>query len=36
MNKTFSKSYILSPLELILDYIVLNYCLLDTTSFIYA
>ena len=29
----FSKSYIIPPLELTLDYIVLNYCLLDTTCF---
>ena len=36
MNKTFSKSYILSPLELTLDYIVLNSCMLDTTCFTYA
>ena len=34
--KTFSKSYIIPPLELTLDYIVLNYCLLDTTCFTYA
>ena len=36
MNKVYSKSYIISPLELTLDYIVLNYCLLDTTCFTYA
>ena len=36
MNKTFSKSYIILPLELILDYIVLNYCLLNTICFTYA
>ena len=33
MNKTFPKSYIMLPLELTLDYIVLNYCLLDTNCF---
>ena len=33
MNKMFPKSYIILPLELILDYIVLNYCLLDATCF---
>ena len=33
MNKTFSKSYIIRPLELELDYVVFNYCLLDTTCF---
>ena len=36
MNKMSSKSYIIPPLELTLDYIVLDYCLLDTTSFTYA
>ena len=30
MNKMFSKSYIIPPLELTLDCIVLNYFLLDT------
>ena len=33
MNKTFSKSYIIPPLELILDYIVLNYCVLAFNCF---
>ena len=33
MNKIFSKSCIIPPLELALDNIVLNYCLLDTTCF---
>ena len=33
MNKTFPKSYIIPPLELTLDYIVLNFYLLDTTRF---
>ena len=32
MNKVFSKIYII----LTLDYIVVHYCLLDTTSFTYA
>ena len=32
----FSKSYVLPPLELTLDYMVLNYCLLDITCFTYA
>ena len=32
----FSKSYIIPPLELTLDYIVLNYFLLDTFCFSYA
>ena len=32
MNKTFFKSYIIPPLELMLDYIGLNYCLLDTAQ----
>ena len=36
MNKTFSKSYIIPLLQLTLDYIVLNYCLLDTICFTYA
>ena len=36
LNKTFSKSYIIPPLELTLDHIVLNYYLVDTTEFIYA
>ena len=36
MNKTFTESYIISPLELTIDYIVLNYYLLDTTCFTYA
>ena len=36
MNKTFPKSYIIPPLEFTLDYIVLTYCLLDTTYFTYA
>ena len=36
MNKTFSKSYIIPILELILDYIVLNDCLLNTTCLTYA
>ena len=31
MNKTFSKSYIIPPLELTLDYIVMNNCLQDIT-----
>ena len=35
MNKTFPKSYIITPLELTLHYAVLNYCLLDTTCFTY-
>ena len=35
MNKTFSKSYIIPPLKLTLDYIVLNYCFLDTICFTY-
>ena len=34
MNKTFSKTYIISSLKLTLDYIVL--CLLDSTCFIFA
>ena len=29
MNKTLSKSYIIPPLDLTLDYIELYYCLLD-------
>ena len=29
MNKTFSKYYIISPLEFRFDYIVLTYCFLD-------
>ena len=33
MNNTFSISYIIPPLEYKFDYIVLNYCLLETTSF---
>ena len=33
MNKTFSKSFIIPPLELTLIYIVLNYCLRDMTCF---
>ena len=36
MNKTFSKSFLLPPVELTLDYIVLSYCLLNNTCFIYA
>ena len=36
MNKTFSESYIITLIELILDYIVLNNYLLDTTCFTYA
>ena len=36
MNKTFSKSYIIPSLQLTLDSIVLNYCSLVTTWFIYA
>ena len=36
MNKTFSKSYFMPPAELTLDYILWNYCLLDTTCFTYA
>ena len=36
INKTFSKSFIISPLEFIFDYIVLIYCLLDTACFTYA
>ena len=36
MHKMFSKSYIILPLEFALDYIVLNYYLLDTTCFTYA
>ena len=36
IDKTFSKSYIIPPLELTLENIVLNYCLLDTTCFTYA
>ena len=37
MNKTFSKSDIIPPLELTLDYIMVNYyCSLDTTCFTYA
>ena len=36
MNKTFSKSYVTPLLELTLDYIVLNYCLLDPTCLNYA
>ena len=36
MYKTFSKIYIIPPLDLILDYIVLNYCLFDTSCFTYA
>ena len=35
-NKMFSKSYIIPALELTLDYIVLNYCLLDATCFTHA
>ena len=33
MNKIFSKSYIIPSLELALDYIVLDYCLLKPTCF---
>ena len=36
MNKTFSKSYFIPPLEHSLDNIVLNYSLLDTSCFICA
>ena len=36
MNKTFSKTYIIPPFEITFDYIVLNYCLLDTTCFTYG
>ena len=36
MNKIIFKSYIIPPLELSLDNIVVNYCLLDTTCFTYA
>ena len=36
MNKRFSKSYIMPPLELTLDSIVINYNLLNTTCFTYA
>ena len=36
MNKAFSKNDIIPPFEVTLDYIVLNYYLLDATSFIYA
>ena len=36
MNKIFSKSYSIPPLELTLDYIVLDYCLLDTICSTYA
>ena len=36
MNKTFPTSYILLSLELTLDFIVLDYSLLDTTCFTYA
>ena len=36
MYKTFSKSYIIPPLKLTIDYIVLIYCLLDSTCFIYV
>ena len=36
MNKTFSKSYIIPPLERTSDNIMLNYCSLDTTCFTYA
>ena len=36
MNEMFLKTYIISPLELTLDYIELNYGLLDTTCFTYA
>ena len=32
----FFKSYIIPPLEFTLDYIVLTYCLFDTTCFTYA
>ena len=35
MDKTFSKNYIILPLKLTLNYIVLNY-FLDTTCFSYA
>ena len=35
-NKMLSKSDIIAPLELILDYIVLTSCLLDTTCFTYT
>ena len=33
MKKTFSKSYLIPPLEFTLDYIVLNCCSQDTTCF---
>ena len=36
MIKTFFKSYIIQPLELSLDYIVLNYCFLETSRFTFA
>ena len=36
MNKTFPKCYIIPPLELKLNYIVMNYCLQNTTCFTYA
>ena len=36
MKKTFSKSFLIPPLELTLDNIVLNYCLLDSVCFTYA
>ena len=36
MKKTFSKSYVLLQLELTLNYIVLNNCLLPTTCCTYA
>ena len=36
MNKSFSKIYIIPLSELTLDYIVLNFCLLDMTCFTYA
>ena len=31
--KTFSKSYIIPPLELTSDYFVLDYCMLDSSRF---
>ena len=36
MNKTFYKSYIITPIELILNYFELNYSLLDTNCFTYT
>ena len=36
MNKMSSKSSIIPPVELAIDYIVLNYCLLDIICLTYA